>query len=314
MDSFNFHKVKTGKANKIQKHRHLQMIGNFLRVSIQQLQVVLKHSSEYFHGFMVSPGFVFLFGNAIIITLFAQSGHFSAPNSSKTGSEPDFYLEFLQNSTMNQNLQANRKKLSIKAENSIKGQRNHGYIIKYQEKQGTKTEERIKLAEKQGTKTEERIKLEEKQGRKTEKRIKLSEKQGTKTEERIKLEEKQGTKTEERIKLAEKQDTKTEEITELEEKQGTKTKTSLELKDYRRCQSDIVRGVVESEKPQRVLQRCETDNNMRRIEGVASETESVRKTPYPEDGMSNDEFRCKIEAFIARQQRLRTKELQAFSS
>ncbi|KAL9276451.1 hypothetical protein ACSQ67_025996 [Phaseolus vulgaris] len=76
----------------------------------------------------------------------------------------------------------------------------------------------------------------------------------------------------------------------------TKTETSLEMvkKDYRRCESGIVERVVENEKPRRALQRCETEKVVRNVNS------------YPEDGMSNDEFRCKIEAFIARQQRLRT--------
>lgn len=81
----------------------------------------------------------------------------------------------------------------------------------------------------------------------------------------------------------------------LTEKQGTKT--SL---DYRRCQSDII-SRVQSEKRGRVLQRCETEKSIEAAERMG-------RISYPEDGMSNEEFRLTIESFIARQQRLRRQE------
>ncbi|TKY75408.1 hypothetical protein E2542_SST04175 [Spatholobus suberectus] len=219
MESTNFHKLQTKKTTKPHRHhRHLRKIANLLRyvevcvvlVLISRLSInlptTLKNSSEYFRNFMGSPRYVFLLGNVIIIALFAQSGHFSNHSSATTTPEPDLYLEFLHNSTVNQKLQAhvnNRKpKLSVKAESGVKGQRID----------------------------------------------------------------------------------------------GTETDTGLEVKkDYRRCRSEIVKR-VQIEKPPRVLQRCETEK-------VAS------NVSYPEDGMSSDEFRRKVEAFIARQQRLRTQEL-----
>lgn len=149
---------------------------------------------------MGSPRFVFFLGNVIIITLFAQSGHFSNQSSDKPSPEPDLYLEFLQNSTIKPKLKLIVHSNTRKA----KGQ----------------------------------------------------------------------------------------------QIDPTKTETSLEMvnKDYRRCQSDIVERVVENEKPPRVLQRCETEKVIGNVDS------------YPEDGMSNDDFRRKIEAFIARQQRLRKQE------
>ncbi|XP_061372700.1 uncharacterized protein LOC133315145 [Gastrolobium bilobum] len=235
MDSFSFHKLKAEKkANRTVKHRQLRKIANLLRyvevcvvlvlisrLSIQ-LPVAVKNSSEYFRGFMISPRFVFLVGNIIIITLFAQSGQFSAHASSTTAPELDILHEFLHSSTINHKIQANKPR----EKPSMKGQRiDNGGLIKYQEKENN----------------------------------------------------------------------------------------SLEVKDYRRCQSEINIRRVQSEKPRRVLQRCETDNSRRNIEfgGVPeSESESEKvalsTTSYPEDGMSNDEFRRTVEAFIARQVRLRT--------
>ena len=157
---------------------------------------------------MGSPRFVFFLGNVIIITLFAQSGHFSNHSSEKPSPEPDLYLEFLQHSTVTQKLtvhSSNRKaKVSVRVVDGAKGQKVDPNI----------------------------------------------------------------------------------------------TETGLEMvkKDYRRCQSDIVERVVESEKATRVFKRCETEKVVK------------KGNSYPEDGMSNDEFRRKIEAFIARQQKLRTQD------
>ncbi|KAK7351865.1 hypothetical protein VNO77_11609 [Canavalia gladiata] len=224
MESVSSHKLQAKKATtKPQKHhRLLRKIANLLRyvevcvvlvlisrVSIQ-LPTAVKNSSEYFRNFMGSPRFVFLLGNVIIITLFAQSGHFSTHASATTNSEPDLYHQFLQNSAITQKLQTeenNRKeKVNVRAE---KGKRIGGGLIKYTE--------------------------------------------------------------------------------------------TADAKGYRRCQSDII-ARVQNEKPKRVLQRSETERVGR------SETESSSSCSYPEDAMSNDEFHRKVEAFIARQQRLRAQE------
>ncbi|KAK7310625.1 hypothetical protein RJT34_08237 [Clitoria ternatea] len=215
MDSINFQKLHTKKTTKPQKHRrHLRNIANVLRyveacvvlvlisrLSIQ-LPMAVKNTSEYFRNFMGSPRLVFLVGNVIIITLFAQSGHFSSNHAStKTAPEPDLYHEFLHNSVITRRLQNDennrREKLSVRTENKRIGNK------------------------------------------------------------------------------------------------GLEVTMKVENKGYRRCQSEIVTR-VQSEKGRRVLDRCGT--------------ERVGRTSYPEDGMSNDEFRRKIEAFIARQQKLRTEE------
>lgn len=265
MGSINLHKHKAEKSNKVQKHRHLRKIANLFRylemcvvlilisrLSFQQLPLALKNSSEYFRGFAVGPGFVFLVGNIIIITLIAQSGHFSQHDSAKRrSSEHDLYLEFLKNSNMYQKIQGfDQKKLSVKVENNVKGRRiNDGCMVKFSEKESKKSEDDNRM--------------------------------------------------------------------KLEEKQEIKTEMGLEVKGYRRCQSEIelVRGVNSDDvKDQRVLQRCESDNDKSKRKNI--EVDKVKKSSllYPEDGMSNDEFRRTVEAFIARQQKLRINEVQTIYS
>lgn len=264
MGSINLHKHKAEKSNKVQKHRHLRKIANLFRylemcvvlilisrLSFQQLPLALKNSSEYFRGFAVGPGFVFLVGNIIIITLIAQSGHFSQHDPAKRrSSEHDLYLEFLKNSNMYQKIQGfDQKKLSVKVENNVKGRRiNDGCMVKFSEKESKKSEDDNRM--------------------------------------------------------------------KLEEKQEIKTEMGLEVKGYRRCQSEIelVRGVNSDDvKDQRVLQRCESDNDKSKRKNI--EVDKVKKSSlYPEDGMSNDEFRRTVEAFIARQQKLRINEVQTIYS
>ncbi|CAK8576573.1 unnamed protein product [Lathyrus sativus] len=70
---------------------------------------------------------------------------------------------------------------------------------------------------------------------------------------------------------------------------------------YRRCESEVLK------KRRRVLRRCESENNKGRksIEGGGGgEEEMVMRISYPEDEMSNEEFRRTVEAFIAKQQRV----------
>ncbi|CAJ1933558.1 unnamed protein product [Sphenostylis stenocarpa] len=78
-------------------------------------------------------------------------------------------------------------------------------------------------------------------------------------------------------------------------------KTGEAKKGYRRCETEILRA-----KRCRVLRRCETENKMKRIEGAP--VEEVARISCPEDGMSNEEFRRTVEAFIAREQKIRREE------
>ncbi|XP_043705115.1 uncharacterized protein LOC122654924 [Telopea speciosissima] len=111
MDCFDFDNVKAEKAKAMQRSLRLQKMANlFLYVEVciallllswfsTRLPFAVRISGEYFRELclvLVSPCFVFLAGNAIILTLFAKSGKFSAlglsPNTSSTN---DIYDEFV---------------------------------------------------------------------------------------------------------------------------------------------------------------------------------------------------------------------------
>ncbi|XP_062021743.1 uncharacterized protein LOC133738263 [Rosa rugosa] len=90
------------------------------------------------------------------------------------------------------------------------------------------------------------------------------------------------------------------------------THSSLEVKNYTRSQSEnYTRSQSENLKRElcqnsrRVLRRSETEMFKKNIK---SGEKKVPETVFPEDGMSNEEFRCKVEAFIARQQKFRLQE------
>ncbi|XWS54935.1 hypothetical protein CRYUN_Cryun10bG0132200 [Craigia yunnanensis] len=137
MDTFD---IKFEKRNAILKHRQLCKIANLLRFvefcvvlvliswCTTQLPVAVKNSGEYIRGLsvvLVSPRFVFIVGNAIVITLFAKAGQFSAQDSASKSSGTDLYEEFV--------------------EKSEKSQAIHRCEIEYREKQSKKIvgEERI---------------------------------------------------------------------------------------------------------------------------------------------------------------------------
>lgn len=101
MDSIHIDTVKLEKANAIRRYRQLHKVTNLFRIIeicviliviskfTSRLPVAIKSSSEYFKDlsvFLVSPRFVFIIGNAIVITLFAKSGH-SLGQGSGTGSD-----------------------------------------------------------------------------------------------------------------------------------------------------------------------------------------------------------------------------------
>lgn len=253
MGSLKSYNLKAEKAKAIHKHRQRQKLASFLRFAevcavlvlisklSVQISIAVKNSSVYFQDvsvFVVDHRFAFLIGNVIIIALFTLSGHFSAPNSESKGSEPDFYQEFIQNSTRSLEKQSIKTEYGIKSPEIYEDRPNN-----FPENQITNTE-----------------RLEGNQ-------IKYRENQSPKNI--IGTENNENKKTE---------DT---------------TNRSVEVTVYRRCRS--LSCTMESEKSKPVLRRSETEN-------------SRKKGSYPEDGMSNEEFRRTIEAFIARQQRLRMEE------
>lgn len=82
-----------------------------------------------------------------------------------------------------------------------------------------------------------------------------------------------------------------------------KSSNPQEIKRYQRSKSEKME-VVQRENPDRELRRSETE----KCKKIVELREDTRNSSYPEDGMSNEEFRQTVEAFIARQQRLRREE------
>ncbi|KAK9287366.1 hypothetical protein L1049_015783 [Liquidambar formosana] len=206
MDSFHVNTVKFEKAHANLRHRNLRKITGLFRVIeicvilILISRLSLKVSTEYFRDLsiiLISPRFVFVIGNAIVITLFVKSGQFSAKDGKGKDSETDLYEEFIKKSEKGQKIA-------------------HAEI---------------------------------------EKQIKPS---------------------------------------ILEDPAGVEgTNNSVEMKIYRSQSENLKHD--KCKQARHVLRRSATE----KLE---------EKHSYPEDGMSNEEFRQTIEAFIARQQRFRREE------
>ncbi|KAE8667404.1 putative Defensin-like protein [Hibiscus syriacus] len=133
MDAFN---VKFEKPKATLKNRQLNKVASLLRfvefcvvlVLISRftvhLPVAVKSTGEYFRGLsvvLVSPRFVFIVGNVIVITLFIKAGQFS-PRGPTSGT--DLYDEFVEKSEKNEMI--------------------HRYEIEYRENQSKKSVEQEK--------------------------------------------------------------------------------------------------------------------------------------------------------------------------
>ncbi|MED6169492.1 hypothetical protein PIB30_021789 [Stylosanthes scabra] len=292
MDSFSFHNLQAEKANAFLKNRKLRRITGMLRflevcvvlVLISRLSlrlpVAVKNSGEYFRDlsvFVNSPRFVFFVGNAIIITLFAQSGQFSSQGSRRNDSEEDLYHEFLHNATKKHKTQdrnlKNRAKQGMETGETVEN-------IKNQEKEGIKTEDSIK------NKRISRNMVEQQENSGIFKRKEANfglRSKGIDAGGKNKCD-------------VEKQNMETGDVNNC-----------LEVKKYRRCQTEILHRGNRGED----LRRCETEKRIKAIEHGLTKEEGEGEGGgglYPEDTMSNEEFRRTIEAFIARQQRLRREE------
>ncbi|XP_068643581.1 uncharacterized protein [Aristolochia californica] len=114
MDSFTIDPVKAEKALAMGRYRRIQKLASIFRcvevfvglvflawISFR-LPIAIEISGALFRqllNLVVSPRFVFLVGNAIIITLVAKSGQFSVKNSGSSSSAcTDLYEEFLKTS------------------------------------------------------------------------------------------------------------------------------------------------------------------------------------------------------------------------
>ncbi|PIN15165.1 hypothetical protein CDL12_12193 [Handroanthus impetiginosus] len=116
MDSYNFQDLKEEKENAILRYRRKKRITALFRlVEVIVFLIILsrvptefpfsfKISSEYVRGIsvnLISPRFVFLLGNAIIVVLFLISGQFSGKNG---GTDCDFYDEYVEKCRNNQQI------------------------------------------------------------------------------------------------------------------------------------------------------------------------------------------------------------------
>ncbi|GAV58241.1 DUF4408 domain-containing protein [Cephalotus follicularis] len=138
MDTFQVNYIRFVKANAVLKNRQLQNIANLCRLVglcvvlvlisrfTAKVPVAVKNSGGYFKDLsiiLVSPRFVFIVGNVIIITLFAKSGQFSALTSTTRNSKNDIYEEFVRKSKKSQNISIyeveNREKQNISEEKMV---------------------------------------------------------------------------------------------------------------------------------------------------------------------------------------------------
>ncbi|KAL1544241.1 hypothetical protein AAHA92_21117 [Salvia divinorum] len=109
MDSIKFDNIKMEKANTISRYRSVKRITTLFRVvELLVFAIVVsrfstaKLSGEYFRSIsvaLISPRFVFLLGNAIVLILFFKSGQLSAQDGEGIA---DFYDEFVEKCRKNE--------------------------------------------------------------------------------------------------------------------------------------------------------------------------------------------------------------------
>lgn len=124
MDMFKFHDVRIEKANAISKYRRLERIATLFRLVelcffliivskfSNKFPLSFKSSGEYFKGIsvtLVSPRFVFVVGNVIILVLFLKSGEFSTKNGKKP---VDLYEEYVEKCRRNQETSVTEEKIA----------------------------------------------------------------------------------------------------------------------------------------------------------------------------------------------------------
>ncbi|KAJ7944246.1 tRNA-methyltransferase non-catalytic subunit trm6MTase subunit [Quillaja saponaria] len=113
MDAFDFDNVKAEKARAMRRHNILQIISNTFRIVeicialvilswiFTRLPFAVKTSGDCarrLSGIIGSPLFVFIIGNAIIVTLVAKSGRVTGETSIGDYAETEIYEEYLKNS------------------------------------------------------------------------------------------------------------------------------------------------------------------------------------------------------------------------
>ncbi|KAL3614052.1 hypothetical protein CASFOL_042126 [Castilleja foliolosa] len=110
MDSLKFRDIKVEKPNTNSKHRSITKLSTLFRflelfvfvIIVSQFSTQFSFSfnrnGEYFRGIsvtLISPRFVFLVGNAIVVVLLLISGQFSTEKGRKS---VDFYDEYVEKS------------------------------------------------------------------------------------------------------------------------------------------------------------------------------------------------------------------------
>ncbi|XP_015068784.1 uncharacterized protein LOC107013371 [Solanum pennellii] len=130
MESLNFHKIKLEKANAMFRYKKRQNVTILFRLIefciffaiisriSTRFPLNFKLSIECFKGLgvtLISPRFVFVLGNTIIIILFLKSGHSSGKDGSTNNVKMDLYDEYKQKCSMNYE---QSKKQSILAANT----------------------------------------------------------------------------------------------------------------------------------------------------------------------------------------------------
>ncbi|TMX05286.1 hypothetical protein EJD97_025131 [Solanum chilense] len=130
MESLNFHKIKLEKANamlRYKKRQNVTILFRFIEFCIffaiisrfsTRFPLNFKLSIECFKGLcvtLISPRFVFVLGNTIVIILFLKSGHSSGKDGSTNNVKMDLYDECKQKCSMNN---GQSKKQSILAANT----------------------------------------------------------------------------------------------------------------------------------------------------------------------------------------------------
>ncbi|KAH0783678.1 hypothetical protein KY290_003276 [Solanum tuberosum] len=233
MESLN---IKLEKANAMLRYKKRQRVTTLFRFiefcvffSIisrfsTQLPLNFNLSTDYFKGLgvtLISPRFVFVLGNIIVIILFFISGQSSTKDGSTNNVKIDMYDEFKQKCSMNKEIYCEQSK-------------------------------------------KQSIALEEAYCEQSKKQRKLLERQ-------------------------------------------------LEKKIYRSHSDNSLSLSHDEKKPRKKLTRSATVRS-RKVDSVKP-TMTKTTTSYPEDEMTNDEFRKTVENFIARQQRfLRDQEFSAVVS
>nr|GLL23641.1 uncharacterized protein LOC113726291 [Ipomoea trifida] len=120
MDLYNFQNIKAEKARAILRYRMMQKVTIvfrfvefciflivFSRFSVH-LPPAFKLSGDYFRGLsvaLISPWFVFIVGNAIVIILFLKSGRSSGNNAPTDDGKADLYDEYVKKCAKDQSFQ-----------------------------------------------------------------------------------------------------------------------------------------------------------------------------------------------------------------